>query len=398
MWVLVVLTVFVVGYLLIESALNQRRLKRIRHRIYVNGTRGKSSVTRLIAAALREGGVRTIAKTTGSSPRFIFPDGSEVLIRRLGQTNIKEQLKVMRWSSRYPLDAVVVECMALQPYTQWISQHKMVQGTIGVMTNARADHLDVMGPTVDDVEKALAGTVPKGGVFVTAEREQNKVFQQACRDLGTEYVQVTEADLSAVTSKELQGFSYIEHAENIALAVRVAGLLGVARDVALRGMRQATPDIGALTRCQLDFYGRRIVWVNGFAANDPDSYRILWKRLDQSETDVEKRIVVANCRDDRPDRSRQLGELAAELTNVDHWLLVGSGTEVFARAALQAGVDAGKLYTLMGEAIPKIFERIVAQSGAASLVFGIGNIKGDGKALDEYFTNRARLPRPGQGR
>jgi poly-gamma-glutamate synthase PgsB/CapB len=211
-------------------------------------------------------------------------------------------------------------------------------------------------------------------------------------------VQVTEADLSAVTSKELQGFSYIEHAENIALAVRVAGLLGVARDVALRGMRQATPDIGALTRCQLDFYGRRIVWVNGFAANDPDSYRILWKRLDQSETDVEKRIVVANCRDDRPDRSRQLGELAAELTNVDHWLLVGSGTEVFARAALQAGVDAGKLYTLVGEAIPKIFERIVAQSGAASLVFGIGNIKGDGKALDEYFTNRARLPRPGQGR
>ncbi len=394
MWILALLLGLVVAGLVVEDALNRRRLARIPHRIYVNGTRGKSSVTRLIAAALREGGVRTIAKTTGSSPRFIFPDGSEVLIRRLGQTNIKEQLKVMRWSSRFPLDAVVVECMALQPYTQWISQHRMVQGTIGVMTNARADHLDVMGPTVADVERALAGTVPKGGVFVTAERTQNQVFQQACRDLGTRYVQITEADVAAVTSQDLAGFGYLEHAENVALALNVASLLGVPREVALRGMQHATPDIGVLTRCVLDFYGRRIVWVNGFAANDPDSYRILWKRLEQTEADVERRIVVVNCREDRPDRSRQLGDLAAELTTVDQWLLVGTGTEIFARAALQAGVDAARLYTLVGESVPKMFERIVAQSGTSSLVFGIGNIKGDGKALDEYFTNRAR-PNPG---
>jgi poly-gamma-glutamate synthase PgsB/CapB len=393
MWILALLLALVVAYLVLEDALNRRRLARIRHRIYVNGTRGKSSVTRLIAAALREGGVRTIAKTTGSSPRFIFPDGSEVLIRRLGQTNIKEQLKVMRWTSRYQLDAVVVECMALAPFNQWVSQHRMVQGTIGVMTNARADHLDVMGPTVADVEKALAGTVPKGGVFVTAERTQNRVFQQACRDLGSEYDQVTDADVAAVTPRDLAGFSYIEHAENVALALKVSARLGVARDVALRGMQRATPDIGVLTRCQLDFYGRRIVWVNGFAANDPDSYRILWKRLRQTESEAQHRIVVVNCRDDRPDRSRQLGDLAAELDDVDLWVLVGSGTEIFARAALQAGVDASKLYTMVNESIPKMFERIVAQSGASSLVFGIGNIKGDGKALDEYFTNRARLTR-----
>jgi len=390
MWVLIVLLLVVVAYLVVEDVLNRRLVARIPHRIYVNGTRGKSSVTRLIAAALREGGVRTIAKTTGSSPRFIFPDGSEVLIRRLGQVNIKEQLKVVRWSSRFPLDAVVVECMALQPYTQWISQHRMVQGTIGVMTNARADHLDVMGPSVADVEKALAGTVPRGGTFVTAERHQNQVFQQACRDLGTAYVQVDDDDVAAVTPRELAGFSYLEHAENVALALKVAALLGVPRDAALRGMQRATPDIGVLTRSVLDFYGRRIVWVNGFAANDPDSYRILWKRLAETEADVDRRIVVVNCRDDRPDRSEQLGELAAELRDVDLWVLIGSGTEVFARVAVHAGVDAARLYTMVGEPIPKLFERIVAQSGASSLVFGVGNIKGDGLALGEYFSNRAR--------
>ena len=41
------------------------------HRIHVNGIRGKSSVTRLIAAALREGKVKTLGKTTGTAARTI---------------------------------------------------------------------------------------------------------------------------------------------------------------------------------------------------------------------------------------------------------------------------------------------------------------------------------------
>jgi len=395
MWVLIALLAVIGGLLVTEDLLNRRWARRIPHRIYVNGTRGKSSVTRLIAAALREGGLRTIAKTTGSSPRFLFPDGSEVLIRRVGQANIKEQLKTLRWARRYPLDAIVVECMALQPYTQWISQHRMVRGNVGVVTNARADHLDVMGPTVADVEKALAGTIPVKGVLFTAERDQNRTFKRACRELGTQYVEVSLADAAAVTKAELDGFSYLEHEDNVALAIMVAEHAGVPRDVAIRGMQKATPDIGVMTRVVLDFYGRRIAWVNGFAANDPDSYRILWRRLVAAEPDVEQRIVVVNCRDDRPDRSRQLGELAAELTTVDRWFLVGSGTEVFARAAVTAGVPVDRIYTMVGEPLEKMFERIVSSSGASSLVFGVGNIKGDGKNLDEYFQNRAK-PAPGR--
>ncbi|HEY1783916.1 MAG TPA: poly-gamma-glutamate synthase PgsB, partial [Pirellulales bacterium] len=48
----------------IERHLHRRRLDRIRIRIHVNGTRGKSSVTRLIAAGLRGAGLVTCAKTT----------------------------------------------------------------------------------------------------------------------------------------------------------------------------------------------------------------------------------------------------------------------------------------------------------------------------------------------
>ena len=56
-----------IGLGLAEIIIHRRRLGRIPTRIHVSGTRGKSSVTRLVAAALREAGVPTAAKTTGTA-------------------------------------------------------------------------------------------------------------------------------------------------------------------------------------------------------------------------------------------------------------------------------------------------------------------------------------------
>ncbi|MEO9595730.1 MAG: poly-gamma-glutamate synthase PgsB, partial [Rhodopirellula bahusiensis] len=44
---------------MVEAYWYRRQLLKIPFRIHVNGTRGKSSVTRLIAAGLRSGGIRT---------------------------------------------------------------------------------------------------------------------------------------------------------------------------------------------------------------------------------------------------------------------------------------------------------------------------------------------------
>ena len=66
-------------------------------RIHVNGTRGKSSVTRLIAAGLREGGLRTFAKTTGTAPRVIDEDGKDRIIHRLRLPSIGEQVRLLKY-------------------------------------------------------------------------------------------------------------------------------------------------------------------------------------------------------------------------------------------------------------------------------------------------------------
>ena len=70
-----------------EFGYHQKILAGIPLRIHVNGTRGKSSVTRLIAAGLREGGKRTFAKTPGPAPRVIDEEGIDRIVHRLAPVN-----------------------------------------------------------------------------------------------------------------------------------------------------------------------------------------------------------------------------------------------------------------------------------------------------------------------
>ena len=65
-------------------------LRGFEHRIHVNGIRGKSTVTRLIAASLREGKIKTIGKTTGTSARVILNHRKEIIIPRI-EADIAEQ-------------------------------------------------------------------------------------------------------------------------------------------------------------------------------------------------------------------------------------------------------------------------------------------------------------------
>jgi poly-gamma-glutamate synthase PgsB/CapB len=380
----------IAGLGIAEYALHRRNLAAIPIRIHVNGTRGKSSVVRLIAGALRAHGVRVCAKATGSLPRMIMADGTEYPIHRAGHANIIEHLRIIGVAAREGAEALVIECMALQPRLQALSELMMVRSTHGVITNARADHLDVMGPTERDVALALLGSVPRRAVLFTGEPGYRAEFEAACADRETRLVALSPADFDAVSDQELARFPYVEHKQNVALALAVARELGVPRDVALRGMVAAAPDVGALREYELDFFGRRIVVVNGFAANDPLSTEQIWRLTLERHPQVERRIMVVNCRFDRPDRSRQLGEAIPRWQPADRYLLVGTGTYVFARTAVAAGLHPGLLMPLEGMDRAGVFEEIVGACGRNSLVMGVGNIGGIGLELVRHFRNRAR--------
>lgn len=388
---LAILLAFVVALLLGEYALHARRRASIPIRIHVNGTRGKSSLVRLIAGALRAHGVTVYAKVTGSLPRMIMADGTEYPVHRPGRPNIIEQLRIVAAAARGRAEALVVECMALQPGLQSLSELKMIRATHGVISNTGPDHLDIMGPSQEDVALALLGTCPVDGVLFTADASHRERFEGACRDRSTSLVAVEPGEVESVSDAEMEGFSYVEHKENVALALRVCDSLRVPRDVALRGMQAAAPDVGALQEYGLDFFGRRILFVNGFAANDPHATERIWNLMLGRHAWAQQRLMVINCRFDRPDRSRQLAEALVHWAPADRYFLVGGGTYVLARTAVSAGLSPTLLAPLEGAGPEAVFEEIVGLCGEAALVVGAGNIGGLGLELVKYFRNRGRL-------
>jgi len=370
----------------IELVLHRRRLMSIRYRVHVNGTRGKTSVTRLIAAGLRAGGLVTCAKTTGSLARMILPDGRELPIYRPAGANIMEQKRIVAVAAAHQAEALVIECMALQPLLQSLSEFKLVRATHGVVTNARPDHLEVMGPTDRDVAMALAGMIPAKAKLFTSETKWRPLFEAVAKDRGAELLGVCaeEEDIAAASK-----FSHVAHADNVALALAVCSDIGVEREVALQGMWQAALDPGAMTERRIEFFGRRIVFVNGFAANDPVSTEQVWELAVQRHETVERRIAVFNCRHDRPDRSVQLGEAFPKWSHADHVVLMGSGTFLLARAATREGCDPGSFIFAEGQNVEEVFERIIGLVGSSALVMGMGNIGGNGLELARYFNNRS---------
>lgn len=198
---------------------------------------------------------------------------------------------------------------------------------------------------------------------------------------------LVEVDAGSVTEAELAGFDVVTYPDNVAIALAVAGLLGVGRQDALAGMYAAPPDPGVLT---VEAYpaGDLLVRVaNLFAANDPESTMINYRMvLGQGAIDHPIRVVI-NCRPDRLERNRQMGELIGEL-NPDRVVLIGEPVRS-ARAGISEAWD-GQVTELGGRIGPAELLRGVLDgaSDAASLVL-VGNIHGQGEVLLEQL---AALP------
>lgn len=308
-YILSVLTLILLIIGLIEYWQHQQNLASIPLRIHVNGTRGKSSVTRLIAAGLRAGGLRTFAKTTGTAPRVIDAEGKDRIIHRLRSASIGEQVRLMRFFAKEKPDAVVMECMAVHPQYQWISEQQMIKSHIGVITNARPDHLEEMGPTLDDVRQSLANTIPFNGRLVVGEIDMVDTIKAIAVGRDTE---LHVADESTVSEKDLGEFSYLEHPQNVAVALDVCAEAGVDRHKALDGMKKVRPDLGALVMQKLDFGNGPILFVNSMAANDPVSTLQIWKFVERRYPVEGETCIYLNSREDRRHRTRQLLQLIFE--------------------------------------------------------------------------------------
>lgn len=353
-------------YLYVEARQHERSLGKLSLRIHVNGTRGKSSVTRLIAAGLRAGGRQVLAKTTGTEAKIIFPDGSEQVIERCGPANIRENIKVIRTAVQNHANAVVIECMAVHPELQEFCEQRLIRAHIGVVTNIRADHEDVMGSSIDGIAAALSNTIPASGVLVTTP--EAKVLLEKLHNNAP----IVVASGQQLDRSLLQGFVYEVIPDNVAIALTVCELAGVDAQTAITGMRQAAPDAGNLQLTQFMLAGKKVKMINALAANDPESTLWLWEQYVEKSGQT---VVLLNCRKDRNFRTVQLCELLSKL-HVECFIVSGD-TGLAKTVLMKQEINPESIYVLKSKtSFNDLLDIIAKQTADNVTVFAAGNIKG----------------------
>ncbi|MFE4114894.1 poly-gamma-glutamate synthase PgsB [Priestia sp. YIM B13448] len=381
--VILICLFLVLAYGAREQIKHQKNIDSIPVRININGIRGKSTVTRLITGIVTEAGYKTVGKTTGTSARMIywFTNEEKPIVRRPEGPNIGEQRRVVKEAARLEAEALVSECMAVNPDYQITFQEKMIQANIGVIVNVLEDHMDVMGPTLDEVAEAFLATIPYKGHLITIDGPYLEYFKTVAAKRRTK---VIVADNSRITDEFLRKFDYMVFPDNASLALAVAEALDIPEEVAFRGMLNAHPDPGAMRITQFGDPKAPAFLVNGFAANDAASTLRIWERVGEIGYSVDSPIVIMNCRPDRVDRTEQFARDVLPYIKTDILVLIGETTSPIMDAYNEGKIPAKEIWNLEGHSTEEVFNKLRPELHNR-VIYGVGNIHGAAEPLIEVM-------------
>jgi UDP-N-acetylmuramate-alanine ligase len=150
-------------------------IKRIKpgsdQRVLVTGSRGKSSIVRLLHAAFQQAGLQSYARITGVVPREFSPEGTRTILRSAG-AHVGE---MHWWLRKLPgsAECIVMENSAITPEFQALAGI-WLRPDVTILSSVVPDHQEVWGPGSTSAAEVLAAGIPKDKrVIVPAELEQD---------------------------------------------------------------------------------------------------------------------------------------------------------------------------------------------------------------------------------
>ncbi|HCA79000.1 MAG TPA: poly-gamma-glutamate synthase PgsB [Bacteroidetes bacterium] len=378
-FLILALTAFLL-YLIYERIALDRLRRQVPQVITVTGTRGKSSVVRLLASVLRESGRKVLAKTTGSQAQYVYPDGTIREVPRRGMVSILEQKATLRRAASLGVDCLVVEIMSVHPANHLVESHQILKPDTVLLTNVRLDHTEAMGETEEEIARVLGlDLVPGANVILPGEYQE--LLQSTAPSASKVKVHSSPAGAAASLASDIHRCGRTVLSGNYDLVTTAARTMGIADEVTTRGMNLAAYDIGEFKIWKYRTDGKELFVVNAFAANDPVSTKQLLgstrKTLSGSAASF---TGLLHLRSDRADRTMQwAGALTGSDGDMfDSLYVVGGHARALARKIKEASV--------LGSDDPReIMQFIASQVRDRAVVFGFGNIGGIGARLVEHW-------------
>lgn len=350
---------------LIENALHEQRLKQIPIRILVNGTRGKTSVCRVLVTALNASGIRTMGRTTGSQACILTPEGTDKPFIRKHAPRITEMIQVVRLCSDNKVRCIVIECMALGPENQHIISDKLIRPTHVVITNSYIDHVAEIGFTTEETVWTLSRCLYSGSEVFCIEDS----YENFCIEAGCNFHKVIVSDYERLNLETRIPL----HSSNLSLAIEVCASLGVSKEIVLEAAQTALPDIGLH---KMISGSNGCAFIPAFAVND--LYCMDKAVLDAANNAAPDRklCIIFNNRADREYRLLHMKKILSEHGQlVSHVYCIGDyGPKVSRYFARKCRVETS-------EETDASMYGIIQEAHADTVFLGLGNIKGSGERL-----------------
>lgn len=359
------LTIILIILGFLENFLNNRNLKKIPIRILVNGTRGKTSVTKLLTATFQASGMSCMAKTTGSQALIIEKDGSVVPFVRKRGSRLTELIPFIRNCANQNVDCIIVECMALRLENQRILSNKILKPTHVLVTNTYVDHITEIGDSIEKTTYTLSQSVPKTShLFVNEDFDLKYISKE---------VQVTKS----LSLENIDNFSsnFTAFPENLYLVASVLNFFKIPLNVFETASFEVKLDIGMYQKliCR-----NGSIFYPSFSANDITSVSKILRNIDLKK--YNSICFIFNNRLDREYRVKQFSKLLIDFKGFYKIFIIGENSKMVSKYFNKKNDNRAQIISNIS-----ILHEIMDESDDSTLYIGIGNIQGQGKALVQSF-------------
>lgn len=353
-----------VTFLLAEQYFLRRARAAVPTRILVTGTRGKSSLVRILVAGARVAEPSAWGKITGDVPTLLCPDGDR-RIRRRGPARLGEQARILRQCRRHQVRCLVAEAMTISPELMK-AEAQLLRPAVVALVNVRDDHQETLGEDRDLQRKAYLDSLPAQSRWVTRDPAL------ASCAVGRQAVRPRDPSL-------LAGLSSVQR-ELVLLADEVLAELGWDSDAALRAMVAVARPMNNVPRW-LVWERRDFVFLDAFSANDTESLAHLWESWRRELGANRPWSVILATRADRPLRTRRFCAWLTQRDDVEKVFVTGSHRQAARWLLRRKGIpveDLGDAAAAMGLREGEI-PATVRENGP--VLIGIGNSRGLGLGL-----------------